>query len=87
MSIKAVNRSGGWRVFCIPRLLAAARLPWSITRMASDDETKTNNRRLIVVHTSRRLRFAQSCCESCQLQIELEHENLLRHVQPATTAR
>ncbi len=26
---KAVNRSGGWRVFCLPAVLAAARLPWT----------------------------------------------------------
>ena len=27
---KAVNRSGGCRVFCLPAVLAAARLPWSL---------------------------------------------------------
>ncbi len=34
---KAVNRSGGRRVFANPRILAAALLPWSLFR--SDDPT------------------------------------------------
>ena len=29
MSIKRFNRSGGWRVFCLPSFLAAARLTWT----------------------------------------------------------